>query len=444
MNRDPVDVNAIGSAVLFENGRIIDPRNQIDRVGRVLVTGQIIAALDPSDADLPTACDRIDIRNQILAPGLIDLTAEFREPGFEEDETIQSGSDAALAGGYSSVLVSSSTQPVVDSAAAVQLVRQIAGRVQGVRVYPIACLSKGREADQMSELGTLTEAGAVAFSDSPKPMSNDALLKRALEYCRMLNRPIFDRPEVPELARGGVMHDGRVALTLGLRGLPTEAEDLAVARDVRLAEATKGWLHVGPISTMGAIDMIGRVRGRGIEVTASTCPHNLSGDDRLLESYDSCYKVHPPIRSPRHAQAVRNAIASGVITVIESGHMPRSLEKKYNDLDLAPFGAATLETTLGVCATELVHHGGLDWPTLIACLSSNPAQVAGIPGGNLEVGSPADIVVIDPMHEWRVDPSEFRSHCRSSPFAGRTLTGRPVATMVGGQFKFQLQTATCV
>ena len=444
MSSESAEEKANGSAVLFENGRIIDPANQVDRVGRLLVVGSSIAALDPSDGDLPDGCQRLDIREQILAPGLIDLTAEFREPGFEEDETIQSGSDAALAGGYSSVLVSSSTRPVVDSAAAVQLVRQIAGRVDGVRVYPIACLSKGREADQMSELGTLTAAGAVAFSDSPKPMSNDAVLKRALEYCRMLNRPIFDRPEVPELAKGGVMHDGRVALTLGLRGLPTEAEDLAVARDVRLAEATKGWLHVGPISTMGAIDMIGRVRVRGIDVTASTCPHNLSGDDSLLESYDSRYKVHPPIRSPRHSEAVRNAITSGVITVIESGHMPRSLEKKYNDLDLAPFGAATLETTLGVAATELVHNGDLDWPALLACLSSNPAKVAGIPGGSLSVGSPADIVVIDPTYEWTVDPSEFQSHCHSSPFAGRTLKGRAVSTMVGGRFKFQLGTVTSV
>jgi dihydroorotase len=284
----------------------------------------------------------------------------------------------------------------------------------------------------------LADAGAVAFSDSPRPMPNDALLKRALEYCRMFNLPIFDRPEVPELANGGVMHDGQVSLVLGLKGLPTEAEDLAVARDVRLAEATSGRLHIGPVSTMGAIDMLRRVKSRGIEITASACPYNLCLSDANLRSYDARFKVHPPLRSGAHVEALRQAVADGTIDAIESGHMPRAWEKKNNDLDSAPFGAATLETTLGAVATYLVGEGVFDWSTAIDRLSTSPARIAGIAGGTLAVGEPADIVIVDPHANWAVEAAQFRSHCQSSPLDGHELIGRVTHTIVGGHLRFAL------
>ncbi|TWU66419.1 dihydroorotase [Crateriforma conspicua] len=424
------------TALLIENGRLVDPSVGWDGPARLLVVNGTIAAIDPSDGDVPEDADRIDASGQIVAPGLVDIAAELRDPGREEDESIQTGSDAALAGGYTSVLCSASTSPVIDTPAAVELVRQKSAQASGVRVHVIACLSKGREADQMAELGLLSDAGAVAFSDAPYPMPNDALLKRALEYCRMLNKPIFDRPEVPVLASSGVMHDGQVSLVLGLRGLPTEAEDLAVARDVRLAEATGGWLHVGPVSTMGSIDLLRRVKSRGVQVTASSCPHNLFLTDSELRSYDSRFKVHPPLRSPRHVEALRLAIADGTIDAIVSGHMPRATEKKSNDLDRAPFGAAALETSLSSVATFMVRPGHLTWADAIDRLSTAPARIAGIDAGGLSVGQAGDIVIFDPGAQWTVDGSKFRSRCKSSPLDGKQLEAMVTHTIVGGQVKF--------
>ncbi len=424
--------------LLIENGRLVDPSQGIDRIASLLLHRGQVHAIDPSPEEIPAACLRIDASEQIVAPGLVDLGVELREPGNENDETIQSGCDAALAGGYTSVLCNASTKPVIDSPGAVEFVRQKAARACGVKVHVIGCLSRERKAEQMAELGLLADAGAVAFSDSPNPMPNDALLKRALEYCRMFDLPIFDRPEVPVLSENGVMHDGQVSLVLGLRGLPTEAEDLAVARDVRLAEATGGRLHVGPVSTMGAIDMLRRVKSRGIAITASVCPHNLCLSDANLRSYDARFKVHPPLRSGAHVEALRQAVADGTIDAIESGHMPRAREKKNNDLDLAPFGAATLETTLATVATYLVGERVFDWSIAIDRLSTTPARIAGVDGGTLRVGVAADVVIIDPHQGWTVDAALFRSRCQSSPLDGHELAGRVTYTIVDGTVRYHL------
>jgi dihydroorotase len=425
------------NAILIHDGRIVDPSQQIDRVGRLLIVDDQITAIDPSDDDIPSDCRHIDARDHIVAPGLIDLGVELREPGHEQDETILSGSHAALAGGFTSVLCCSSTKPAIDSPGAVEFVRQKAAKARGARIHVIGCLSKERQGQQMAELGLLAQAGAVAFSDSPRAQRNDALMKRALEYCRMFDLPVFDRPEVPGLAEGGVMHDGQVSLLLGLRGLPTESEDLAVARDVRLAEATSGRLHVGPLSTMGAVDLLRRVKKRGVKVTASVCPHNLCQSDALLRSYHAKYKVRPPLRSPRHVEILCEAVADGTIDAIQSGHMPRSLEKKMNDLDLAPFGISSLETSLATVITHLVMPGVIDWSAAIDRLSTSPAKIAGVPGGTLSLGSKADVIVIDPQREWVVDPSQFVSKCVSSPMDDQKLTGVVTHAMVSGEVRFQ-------
>ncbi len=235
------------------------------------------------------------------------------------------------------------------------------------------------------------------------------------------------------------MHDGQVSLVLGLKGLPTEAEDLAVARDVRLAEATGGRLHVGPVSTMGAIDMLRRVKLRGIKISASVCPHNLCLSDANLRSFDSRYKVHPPLRSGAHVEMLREAVADGTIDAIESGHMPRAREKKWNDLNLSPFGASTLETTLSTIATFMVDEGVLDWSSAIDRLSVAPARIAGIPGGSLGVGDPADVMIFDPKQTWTVEPRSFRSRCQSSPLDGLELSSRVTHTIVGGEVRFRAE-----
>lgn len=422
--------------LLIENGVLIDPRQDLNRDGRLLIVDGLVAAIDPSDGDVPSDCDVINASGCLIAPGLVDLGVELREPGFEEDETIHSGSHAALAGGYTSILATSSTDPVIDSHGAVEFVRQKATKARGARVHVVGCLSKGREGVQMAELGLLAEAGAVAFGDAPRAVPSDALLKRALEYCRMLDRPIFDRPEVPEMAQGGVMHEGQVSLVLGLKGLPTEAEDLAVARDVRLAEATDGRLHVGPVSTMGAVDMLRRVKVRGVAVTASVCPHNLMQNDLEMRSFESRFKVHPPLRSPRHVATLCQAVKDKTIDAIQSGHMPRSREKMMDDLDRSPFGISSLETALATAATALVRTGIMDWMDLIERMSTRPAEIAGLDAGTLGVGRPGDAVVIDPNAGWKVDPSQFRSICISTPLAGMELFGRVKHTIVGGEIRF--------
>ena len=422
--------------LLIENGTLIDPGQNLNRCGRLLFCDCLVAAIDPSDEELPDHFDTVNAEGCLVAPGLVDLGVELREPGFEEDETIRSGSHAALAGGYTSILTTSSTEPPIDSHGAVEFVRQKATQARGARVHVVGCLSKGRSGEQMAELGLLSEAGAVAFSDAPQAIRSDALLKRALEYCRMLDRPIFDRPEDTEMASGGVMHDGQVSLVLGLKGLPTEAEDVAVARDVRLAEATDGRLHVGPVSTMGAVDLLRRVKGRGVVVTASVCPHNLMQSDAEMRSYESRFKVHPPLRSPAHVRTLCQAVKDKTIDAIQSGHMPRSREKMMNDLDRSPFGISSLETALATAATALVRTGILDWIELIDRMSTRPAEIAGLDAGTLSIGRPADAVVIDPNAGWKVDPNRFRSTCISTPLEGMELIGRVKHTIVGGEIRF--------
>jgi len=429
------------TAILIENGRVVDPSQAIDRPARLLLRRGRVEAIDPADGDIPGYCHRIDASGCVIAPGLVDLGAEFREPGHEEDETIRTGGAAAVAGGYTSVLCLANSDPPIDTPAGVELVRRIAAEAAGPRVHVIACLSEGRRGEQMAELGLLVKAGAVAFSDSPRPIGNSALMKSSLDYCRMFDIPIFDRPVDPDLVDRGVMHEGQVSTVLGLAGLPTEAEDLAVARDVRLAEATGGRLHVGPVSTMGSVDLIRRVKIRGISVTASVCPHNLWQSDEMLRSFDSRFKVHPPLRSERHIETLCAAVADGTIDAIQSGHMPRAREKKMNDLDQAPFGAATLETSLAVVVTRLVHTGLLSWPGVIDRMSTAPARIAGLEAGSLRVGAPADVTVIDPNEAWTVDASRFYSGCQSSPHDGDQVRGRVVYTIVGGEVRYTCRPA---
>lgn len=422
--------------ILIDNGHLVSPADHLDRPGRLLLRRGRIEALDPADGDLPSYCHRVDARRCLVAPGLVDLGAEFREPGFEDDETIVSGGAAALAGGYTSVLCLGNCDPPIDTPAGVELVARIAAAAGGPKIHVIACLSQGRKGEQMAELGLLFKAGAVAFSDSPAAIGHSALLKRALDYSRMFDVPIFDRPVDPDLINRGVMHDGRVSLVLGMAGLPTEAEDLAVARDVRLAEATAGRLHVGPISTMGAIDLLRWVKSRGIAVTASACPHNLWQTDDVLRGYETRYKVHPPLRSGRHIEMLREAVADGTVDAIQSGHMPRSAEKKMNDLDQAPFGASTLETALSVVATRMVHAGIISWSTLVQRMSTGPARIAKLDAGSLRVGAPADVIVVDPDETWTVQADRFFSACHSSPHDGAEVRGRVVYTIVDGEIRF--------
>lgn len=423
---------------LIENGRIIDPSQGLDRVGRLLLVGGRVAAIDPLDGDIPADCSRVDARGCIVAPGLVDVATELGEPGLEEDETIETGAMAALAGGYTSLACSASTDPPIDTASDVEFVRQKASKADKARVYVIGCVSKGRGGEELAEIGSLVDAGAIALSDSPLPMGNTALLRKALEYCLMFDRPIIDRPEVRSLTRDGVMHEGLTQLVLGLAPMPAEAEDLATARDLRLLESTGGRLHLNSISTAGSIEIIRRAKDRGTVVTVDTRIMNLCFDEECLRTFDANYKVNPPLRSRRDIELCLEAIADGTIDMITSGHQPKSLEKKMQELDAVPFGVTSLDTCLSQAITYLISTGKLDWSRAIDCFATQPAKMLGIDAGTLTVGCPADVVVIDPQTPWLVEPSQLRSKNRNTPLLNQSLHGRARMVWVGGILKYQL------
>jgi len=424
------------NAWLIENGRLISPGCGLDRVGRLLIHRGLIAAIDPSDDDLPEGTERIDASGHIVAPGLVDLVSELGEPGKEDDETIQSGTLAALAGGFTSIACAASTDPPIDTAAAVEFVRQKAARADRCRVYVIGCVSKGRAGQELAEIGSLIEAGAVALSDCPAPLSNTALLRRALEYCLMFDRWILDRPEVPSLTRGGVMHEGLDQLILALSPMPAEAEDLATSRDLRLVETTGGKLHLSSISTLGSVELVRRAKSRHIPVSVGIEVGNLCFDDQWMRSFDASLKVNPPLRSLRHLEACREAVADGTIDVITAGHQPRALEKKMQDLSAAPFGMSTLDTALAQVITYLIRPGKLSWSRAIDALTVRPAKVLGIDAGSLRQGSVADIALIAPDEPWTVDSADFYSRSRNTPLQGHELYGRVQMVWVGGRRRF--------
>jgi dihydroorotase len=424
------------SRILIREGRVIDPAQKMDRISSLLIVDGRIAQWDAaqnSDVDV-----LIDARDRIVAPGLVDLGTQLREPGFEEDETIETGTAAAIAGGFTSIACLPNTDPPIDSQASVEFVQHQAARADRCRVYVLACVSKNRQGAELSEMGLLAQAGAVGFSDASSPVSNAELMRRALEYSQMFNRPILNQPEVPELNRDGVMHEGWVSTLLGLPGMPAEAEDVMTARDIRLAEATGGRLHLLHISSSGSVELLRRARARGVQVTAGIAAINFSLDDQALRRFDSHCKLNPPLRSSDHVRACVEGLIDGTLDVICSGHAPSAAEKKMDVLDVAPYGMVGLETTLGLVVTKLVAPGHLDWMQAIAKLSTHPAAIVNLEGkGTLAVGADADVIVIDPTTRWTVDPQSFQSKSCNTPLSGWTLHGRATDVIVGGQIKWR-------
>jgi len=424
--------------ILIQNGRVIDPSQGIDRVMNVAVAGGKIAALGAGPAEHPVAGvshfdEVIDATGRIVSPGLIDLNAQLQEPGWEEDETIATGTAAAVAGGFTSIACVPNTDPPIDTQAGVAFVRDQAKLAANCNVFVLACVSKGREGEQLAEIGSLVHAGAAGFCDALRPVQSAELLRRALQYCRMFDKPILNHPEATSLTDGGVMHDGLVSTILGLKGIPVEAEDIMTARDIRLAEATGGRLHLQLISTAGSVEVIRRAKKRGVPVTAEVCPHNFSLTDEVMRSFDSNFKINPPFRSQEHIDACIEGLKDGTLDVIASGHAPRALEKTMRELDVAPFGAVALETTLALTITHLIEPGHLTWPEALARLTCHPAAALGIAKGTLRPGADADITVIHPGQKWTVTPGNYASKGRNCPHAGRELTGRAEMVVVQGE-----------
>ncbi|HID74748.1 MAG TPA: dihydroorotase [Planctomycetaceae bacterium] len=422
------------SRILIQNGRVIDPSQSLDRVTSLLIEDGRIAAYDAQ----PTGGEEVlDATGRIVAPGLIDMHVHLREPGAEEDETIETGTSAALAGGFTSLACCPNTDPPVDSQGTVEFIQHQAARADNCHVFVIACVSKNREGKELAEIGQLVNAGAVAFSDDGAPVDNPELMRRAFEYCLMFDKPILSHLEIRELTQHGVMHEGTTSLILGLPGMPAAAEDVMASRDIALAEATGGRLHIMHVSTGGTIHALRRAKQRGVRVTAEVTPHHFTLTDECLRNFDSNYKMNPPLRGQGHVDACIEALADGTIDCIATDHAPHAKEKKMQELDRAPFGIVGLETALGLVVTRLIDPGHLDWPTALAKMTINPARILGIPKGTLAIGADADVTIIDPEARWTVDPSQFRSKSTNTPFAGWELKGRADVVIVSGRIKFR-------
>ncbi len=420
--------------ILIVNGRVIDPSQNVDRVTNLLIENGKIVGLDATPSGQE---EIIDATGKIVCPGLIDMHVHLREPGGEEDETIATGTLAALSGGFTTVACCPNTDPPIDTQAAVYFVRERAARADHCNVVVIACVSKNREGKELAEIGQLCEAGAVAFTDDGYPIANAELMRRAFQYCLMFDRPILSHAEIPELTAGGVMHEGLVSLILGLQGMPAAAEDAMVARDIALAESTGGRLHVMHVSTQGSVQAIRRAKSRGVRVTAEVTPHHISLTDEALRSFDSNFKVNPPLRSRDHVEALLEGLCDGTIDVIASDHAPHAKEKKMQELDRAPFGVVGLETALSIVITKLIEPGYLSWSQALEKMTINPARILGLRKGTLQPGADADVTIIDPNLEWTVDPEALLSKSKNTPFGGWTLKGRAVLVIVGGRIKFR-------
>jgi dihydroorotase len=422
--------------LVLRGGRVLDPSRGLDERADVLIRDGQIAAVG-SGLGTPDGAEVLDVRDQIVAPGLVDLHVHLREPGNEDVETVATGARAAAAGGFTAICAMPNTDPVTDNQAAVGFIVRQAGRAGLTRVYPIGAISVGEKGERLSEFGEMVGAGAVAVSDDGKPVVSSHLMRTALEYARTFEIPVADHCEEPTLAAGGVMHEGLVSARLGLKGIPAAAEEIMVGRDILLAELTGGHVHLCHVSTRGSVELIRRARERGIRVTAEVTPHHLTLTDQACEAYDTHAKMNPPLREAADVAALRQALRDGVIDCIASDHAPHAYDAKEAAFDDAPFGIVGLETAFGVAHTELVLGGTLSLPQLIARMSSAPAAAFALPEATLRPGAPADVVVLDITTPWTVDPAAFLSKSRNTPFAGRTLTGRAVLTLVGGTIVHQ-------
>ena len=429
---------------IIRGGRVIDPATERNGIADVLIEDGRVAAIEQRIAS--DSSREIDARGLIVAPGFVDVHTHLRDPGFEYKEDIASGTRAAARGGFTTVCAMPNTEPAMDTRSVVEYVLRQAAARASVRVLPIGAVSKARAGKELAELGDLTAAGCIAFSDDGAPVWDATLMRRALEYASTFGLPVIDHCEDRSLAQDAVMHEGWASTRLGLRGAPAAAEETAVGRDIALAEATGAHVHIAHVSTRGAVDAIRRAKARGVHVTAEVTPHHLTLTDEIVAfgalggdelAYDTNAKVNPPLRSQDDVDACVAGLADGTIDCIATDHAPHALIEKLCEFDDAAFGISGLETAFGLCM-RLVHGGQIGLPALIERLTLGPARALDldrhVPGiGTLAVGAPADVVVLDPDAEWVVEPERFASKGKNTPLGGVTLKGCVLATIAGGR-----------
>ncbi|HEY0671332.1 MAG TPA: dihydroorotase [Longimicrobiales bacterium] len=423
--------------ILLRGGQLVDPTQKIDDQVDVLVVDGIIAEIG-TGGSRPDDVQVLDVSNQVVCPGLIDLHVHLREPGGEHKETIATGARAAAAGGFTAVCAMPNTDPPIDDPAAVGFVRAEGLRVGLARVYPMGAVSVGQNGERLTEMGEMVAAGAVGFTDDGRPVSDAGLMRVALEYAQSFKVPIASHCEEKSLSRNGSMNEGVVSTRLGLTGIPNAAEDVMIARDILLAELTGGRLHVQHVSTFHGVELIRQAKARGIRVTAEATPHHLTLTDEACDGYHTEAKVNPPLRSEADRLAVVEGLIDGTLDVIATDHAPHHYDEKEQAFDDAPFGLIGLETALGLILTHLVEPRKLSLSKLVERMSCAPARAFNLPGGTLRKGAAADITVFDPRREWVVNPTQLLSKSKNTPFAGWRLNGRATTTIVGGKIVWQM------
>ena len=417
--------------LILAGGRIVDPSQSLDRVGDlVMENGRITQILPPGTGGAGVVRN---VEGKLVTPGLIDLHVHLREPGFEYKEDIESGTRAAAAGGFTAVCCMPNTNPPIDTASTVRYILERAQEVGAARVYPVAAVTRGMGASQLSEMADLKAAGAVAVSDDAFPIQNAETMRRAMEYCAQLGLVLMTHNEEKSLTEGGAMNEGYTATILGLRGMPRVAEDIAAARNIFLAALTGCRLHLLHMSTAGTVRLLQRAKCEGMPVTGETAPHYWCLTDAACEGFNTNAKMNPPLRTDADVAAITHALADGTIDAIATDHAPHAAHEKDQEFDRAPFGVIGLETAFALTYTHLVQRGILSLSSAIEKLSTGPARILGLPGGTLAPGAPADVAVFDLQEEWTVAPDEFRSKSANSPFLGQKLIGRAVFTVLGGR-----------
>jgi len=421
--------------LVIKNGRVIDPANSLDEPKDLLIHKGRIKALESPGSISFDAGEKpsvIDAKGCVVCPGLIDMHVHFREPGFEYKETITSGCRSAAAGGFTSVAVMPNTNPVNDTRAVTEHILSLARTEDIINVYPIAAITQKLEGERLSEMADLKDAGAIAFSDDGRPVMNNELMRRAFEYSKMFKLPLIQHSEMLDLTEGGCMNEGMVSTELGLKGMPTEAEDIMVYRDIALLEKTGGRLHVAHISSKNSVDLVRQAKSRGLSVTCEVAPHHFTLTDEAVRGYDTNTKMSPPLRAIDDVEAIKEGLQDGTIDIIATDHAPHDIADKQVEYQNACFGIVGLETALPL-SLKLVDEKILSMGDIIKKLTSSPADIFNLKAGSLSLGNEADILIFNPNLEYSIDISKFHSKSKNSPFDGWKVKGKVIHTLVKGK-----------
>jgi dihydroorotase len=424
--------------LLIKNGRVIDPANNLDKVCDVLISDGKVAEIGQLNGQIEKSASRvIDATGKIVTPGLIDIHVHFREPGDEEEETIASGSTAAVAAGFTSVVCMPNTSPAIESETDVEYVHRKGRQTRKTHVYVMGAITKKREGVELAEMGLMAEAGARGFTDDGNGVQNPSIMLRALKYAKMFDVVIAQHCQDNSFAGNGVMNAGYYSTILGLPGIDALAEEAMLWRDIQLVRRTQVRYHAQHISTAGSVELIRQAKKDSLPVTCEVTPHHLLLTEELCAEYDTNYKVNPPLRSQKDVEALKQAIAEGLVDALASDHAPHLQSEKELEFLTAPFGIVSLECALGLYVKALIEPKILDWPGLIRLMTANPARIIGIDKGTLTRGRQGDVTIVDPNAEWQIDADKFISKSRNCPYQGWTLKGKAEKTIVGGEVRFE-------